>query len=69
MDNALEIITKNFEDIITSDKGHCTRVITTKDNKTWYFDIYQDMVLVFDGINEQIELNTEDELKNYIADC
>jgi len=27
------------------------------------------MVLVFDGINEQIELNTEDELKNYIADC
>lgn len=69
MDNALEIITKNFEDIITSDKGHCIRVIATKDNKTWYFDIYQDMVLVFDGINEQIELNTEDELKNYIADC
>ena len=69
MDNALEIITKNFEDIITSDKGHCNRVIATKDNKTWYFDIYQDMVLVFDGINEQIELNTEDELKNYIADC
>lgn len=69
MDNALEIITKNFEDIITSDKGHCARVIASKDNKTWYFDIYQDMVLVFDGINEQIELNTEDELKNYIADC
>lgn len=68
MDNALEIITKNFEDIIPSYKGHCTRVIASKDNKTWYFDIYQDMVLVFDGINEQIELNTEDELKNYIAD-
>lgn len=69
MDNALEIITKNFEDIILSYKGHCARVIASKDNKTWYFDIYQDMVLVFDGINEQIELNTEDKLKNYIADC
>lgn len=69
MDNALELIAEKFEDIIPSKKGHCTRVIAKKNNATWYFDIYQDMVLVFDGINKQIELNNIEELKKYIADC
>jgi len=46
MDNALEIITKNFEDIITSDKGHCTRVIATKNNKTWYSDLLSNRWLI-----------------------
>ena len=40
-----------------------------KNNVTWYFDIYQDVVLAFDGINEQVELKTIEELENYLTTC
>ena len=67
MNNALEKVTKRFKDVIISEKDHCTRVIATENNRQLYIDIYQDVVLAFDGINEQIELKTEEELDNYLA--
>lgn len=67
MNNALEKVTKRFKDVIIGEKDHCTRVIATENNRQLYIDIYQDVVLAFDGINEQIELKTEEELDNYLA--
>lgn len=67
MNNALEKVTKRFKDVIISEKDHCTRIIATENNRQLYIDIYQDIVLAFDGINEQIELKTEEELDNYLA--
>lgn len=69
MDLALNKIIEHFESPIISEKGHCTRVIASKNNNTWYFDIYQDIILAFDGINEQVELNSIDELDNYLTTC
>lgn len=67
MNNALEKVTKRFKDVIINEKDHCTRVIATENNRQLYIDIYQDVVLAFDGINEQIELKTEEELDNYLV--
>ena len=67
MNNALKKVTKRFKDVIISEKDHCTRVIAIENNRQLYIDIYQDVVLAFDGINEQIELKTEEELDNYLA--
>lgn len=69
MELALNKIIECFESPIISEKGHCTRIIAKKNNVTWYFDIYQDVVLVFDGINEQVELKTIEELENYLTTC
>ena len=51
MELALNKIIECFESPIISEKDHCTRVIAKKNNVTWYFDIYQDIVFAFDGIN------------------
>ena len=69
MELALNKIIECFESPIISEKDHCTRVIAKKNNVTWYFYIYQDVVLAFDGINEQVELKTIEELENYLTTC
>lgn len=69
MELALNKIIECFESPIISEKDHCTRVIAKKNNVTWYFDIYQDVVLAFYGINEQVELKTIEELENYLTTC
>lgn len=69
MELALNKIIECFESPIISEKDHCTRVIAKKNNVTWYFDIYQDVVLAFDGINEQVELKMIEELENYLTTC
>lgn len=69
MELALNKIIECFESPIISEKDHCTRVIAKKNNVTWYFDIYQDVTLAFDGINEQIELKTIEEFENYLTTC
>lgn len=69
MELALNKIIECFESPIISEKDHCTRVIAKKNNVTWYFDIYQDVVLAFDWINEQVELKTIEELENYLTTC